>query len=1197
MISTKLIGILTACMLVIGGLPVLDIPQNTEPDGLYLPSIEGIEENSQGYGPNALGIDDIEEMHNLEITAEGDIQLDKQEETAPDANTVVLYDFDEDSGDVVYDKGPNQIHGQITNPIWVEGKYNGGLLLQNQGEFGNDSAIVGDLNLNPSSSPNNRFEMQTPFGLIDIDTLHTHGSGYSYNGTATEIRIKPKAQGRTLVLNGQTIQLAPNRRYTVTSSSMTVYLRNTQGGAKWNQAKGHWWIDICAANATIIPFPAPSEVERHYVLLGNNSAFDIENEITIEAWVNPSIVCTAHPIIMKSEAYSLELVPGSQDCYLRGALFIDGSWRFIEDDTTPIIIGDWTHVALAYDSVNMSLYIDNQLVSTRPHMGAINVNSNPVYIGRNTESDAYYCGIIDEVRISDKAFTDFDHIWHTYFREGYLITTQTDLPLGMMWGYCALAGSLLEHIDLEALTPNGQTILTIPSVYTVGDLSAIDPVQYPSIKLKFTLLRHEFETPVLSNYTVGHVYSIDPWIYFDIDNTHEVVITARSLVVEQQQIVTTTTVILDTPSERIVHYRFEDTIGSVEMTVQINYLGNVTDIRILDLKHNSDPPQVQDENLIRFDYTLTPTGDIETLGMDIATSDFSGNVQSDYIGRYTHVLFPDLWGPLAAQFEEAIAYGYVPTYWVFYLYQIWKDHPDMNQRGPLYWCFSSPWADSYDSDGVCNFVEYMFGIWDVAIQDPKWAFDSERELKNPSNQGYYIDRDENNKTETGIIELDSNGNGKVDLNEFEIIGDGWSDYKEIYLTRTLPSVINKRWLMLVGGGGNKDNNDPRFWNTLNNIYKTFVGKPGEVRPFTSVTDGGPEVISKMNGVLILYANGELPGDADDPRWDGDLTTGSWGNGSDGDNMHGYEISNNIPWKYQPRKDQSGAYLETIPIRSVIGTGRNETGYSNITIGLEFISQQLVRGDFLWIMVAAHGFSNGFGIWGSQYTYSGSKDFKDGLDYFKNTGTKVITMIGSCNSAGVLTYGLAGKDRIFLTSSKNTEKSYICDGLTISGTNCSGTTYPFDEPGNGTTDFHEVELFYHFVNCWAGQDWRLLGGVISTPANEDQSPAGRDKDVRGDGKKRRDKGWRDMYGTKLLTDRIDISLLEAFNFVSAMESHHPMYTVQQNTQKYSTPCLEDDGDSDYGTVSLTYNPSDGKYYYNFLPDASTGNGYVSNHIYL
>jgi len=126
---------------------------------------------------------------------------------------------------------------------------------------GNDNSngridINGNLHINPNNSSSNRFEMETPNGTIDRNTLHYYGASFSYTGPASSVKIKPKSNGRTLNINGVDIVLNTNTRYTITSDNMNVNLRNSNPNENnKNKAMGRWWIQIDATNVELDPVP------------------------------------------------------------------------------------------------------------------------------------------------------------------------------------------------------------------------------------------------------------------------------------------------------------------------------------------------------------------------------------------------------------------------------------------------------------------------------------------------------------------------------------------------------------------------------------------------------------------------------------------------------------------------------------------------------------------------------------------------------------------------------------------------------------------------------------------------------------------------------------------------------------------------------------------------------------------------------
>ena len=111
--------------------------------------------------------------------------------------------------------------------------------------------LKGDLNIEPSTSAENKFIMQTPPGQIDIDLITSQGDTYTYAGPATEILITSKAQGATLNVDNADIQLDKSIRYSFKSTvtPMKVNLRNIKNG------NGNWWIEISGENIAVTPNP------------------------------------------------------------------------------------------------------------------------------------------------------------------------------------------------------------------------------------------------------------------------------------------------------------------------------------------------------------------------------------------------------------------------------------------------------------------------------------------------------------------------------------------------------------------------------------------------------------------------------------------------------------------------------------------------------------------------------------------------------------------------------------------------------------------------------------------------------------------------------------------------------------------------------------------------------------------------------
>jgi Concanavalin A-like lectin/glucanases superfamily len=65
----------------------------------------------------------------------------------------------------------------------------------------------------------------------------------------------------------------------------------------------------------------------------------------------------------------------------------------------------WSHLAVTYDGAAVSLFVDGDEVSRRPTTGAIRGTASPLWIGGNHPYGEYFEGLIDEVRIYDRALS------------------------------------------------------------------------------------------------------------------------------------------------------------------------------------------------------------------------------------------------------------------------------------------------------------------------------------------------------------------------------------------------------------------------------------------------------------------------------------------------------------------------------------------------------------------------------------------------------------------------------------------------------------------------------------------------------------------------------------------------------------------------------------------------------------------------
>ena len=70
-----------------------------------------------------------------------------------------------------------------------------------------------------------------------------------------------------------------------------------------------------------------------------------------------------------------------------------------------IPVNAWTHLASTYDGANIRLFVNGTQVAGVAATGSIAVNTLPVWIGANNPNGEYFNGVIDEVRIYNRALS------------------------------------------------------------------------------------------------------------------------------------------------------------------------------------------------------------------------------------------------------------------------------------------------------------------------------------------------------------------------------------------------------------------------------------------------------------------------------------------------------------------------------------------------------------------------------------------------------------------------------------------------------------------------------------------------------------------------------------------------------------------------------------------------------------------------
>jgi len=143
-----------------------------------------------------------------------------------------------------------------------------------------------------------------------------------------------------------------------------------------------------------------------YVDFGNNAAFDIAEQITLSAWVNPNDAGSGQhkPYVGKGDnAYAIKHANSNTIEFF----IYDGGWYVAQVKVDDSFNGEWHHVAGTYDGSELKTYVDGILGATMAHVGLIEVQTHNLTIGTNSQaSGRFYDGAIDEVNIYNRALSN-----------------------------------------------------------------------------------------------------------------------------------------------------------------------------------------------------------------------------------------------------------------------------------------------------------------------------------------------------------------------------------------------------------------------------------------------------------------------------------------------------------------------------------------------------------------------------------------------------------------------------------------------------------------------------------------------------------------------------------------------------------------------------------------------------------------------
>jgi Concanavalin A-like lectin/glucanases superfamily/Bacterial Ig-like domain/Bacterial Ig domain len=143
------------------------------------------------------------------------------------------------------------------------------------------------------------------------------------------------------------------------------------------------------------------------VTVPDAGSLDLTTGMTLSAWVNPDQLNGAWRTVLFKDGsgdlvYGLYAQEGA--ALPAGSLSVGGAPRILRG-TSQLPLSTWSHLAYTYDGATERLYVDGTLVANVARSGSIATSNGALRIGRNTHFGEAFRGLIDELRVYDRALS------------------------------------------------------------------------------------------------------------------------------------------------------------------------------------------------------------------------------------------------------------------------------------------------------------------------------------------------------------------------------------------------------------------------------------------------------------------------------------------------------------------------------------------------------------------------------------------------------------------------------------------------------------------------------------------------------------------------------------------------------------------------------------------------------------------------
>jgi hypothetical protein len=143
------------------------------------------------------------------------------------------------------------------------------------------------------------------------------------------------------------------------------------------------------------------------VTVADARSLELAGPLTLEAWVRPATVNASYRTVVlkeRSGGLSYALYADTSAGGPSGHVYVEGSEPRARA-AIPLAANTWTHLAMTYDLTTIRLYVNGSFAASTATTGSVTTSTGPLRIGGNTVWGEDFGGVIDDVRVYNRALS------------------------------------------------------------------------------------------------------------------------------------------------------------------------------------------------------------------------------------------------------------------------------------------------------------------------------------------------------------------------------------------------------------------------------------------------------------------------------------------------------------------------------------------------------------------------------------------------------------------------------------------------------------------------------------------------------------------------------------------------------------------------------------------------------------------------